>query len=133
MTGVQTCALPIFRDANADISATFRGFSASAGPRFNEQQGFRFLQAAATARLSRFVDAKTSTAWDVTAGRATEARVGLDIHFDCWAITTEYVQRYGQDNEFRFSINLLGVGQAGTSVSGLGAGPASTPTKGSGP
>jgi LPS-assembly protein len=108
------------RDASADVSAIFRDYSASLGPRFNEQQGFRFLQAAATARLTRFVDAKASSAWDVTNGRATEARGGLDIHFDCWAITTEYVHRYGQDSEFRFSISLLGVGQAGTGARGLG-------------
>src|SRR3970040_738883 len=62
------------RDANADISAVFRDFSASVGPRFNEQQGFRFLDAGATARLSRFVTAKARTAWDITSGRATEAR-----------------------------------------------------------
>ena len=108
------------RDANADISAIFRDFSASLGPRFNEQQGFRFLQADASARLSRFVDAKVSTAWDVTSGRATEARGGLDIHFDCWAIKTEYIYRYGQDSEFRISVNLLGVGQASTGAKGSG-------------
>jgi hypothetical protein len=108
------------RDANADISAIFRDFSASLGPRFNEQQGFRFLQADASARLSRFVDAKVSTAWDVTSGRATEARGGLDIHFDCWAIKTEYIYRYGQDSEFRISVNLLGVGQASTGAKGAG-------------
>ncbi|HEV2056620.1 MAG TPA: LPS assembly protein LptD [Methylomirabilota bacterium] len=108
------------RDANADISAVFRDFSANVGPRFNEQQGFRFIQAGGTVRLSRFVDAKVKSAWDVTAGRATEVRGGLDIHFDCWAITTEYVYRYGQDSEFRFSVNLLGIGQASTSAGGLG-------------
>jgi len=108
------------RDANADISAVFRDFSANVGPRFNEQQGFRFLQAGATARLSRFVDAKASSAWDITNNRATEIRGGLDIRFDCWAITTEYVYRYGQDSEFRFSVNLLGLGQASTSAGGLG-------------
>ena len=108
------------RDANGLFSAIFRDFSASVGPRFNEQQTFRFLQTEATARLSRFVDAKTSSAWDVTAGRATEARGGLDIHFDCWAILTEYVHRYGQDSEFRFSINLLGVGQTATTARGAG-------------
>ena len=108
------------RDANADISAVFRDFSASVGPRFNEQRGFRFLEAAARARLSRFVNAKASSAWDITNGRATEARGGLDIQFDCWGITTEYVHRYGQDSEFRISINLLGVGETSTSTRGLG-------------
>lgn len=108
------------RDASADISAIFHDYSASVGPRFNEQQGFRFLQARATARLSRFVDAKASSAWDITNGRATEARGGLDIHFCCWTITTEYVHRSGQDSEFRFSVNLLGLGQTGTSARGAG-------------
>jgi LPS-assembly protein len=108
------------RDANAEISAVFRDFSANVGPRFDEQQGFRFIQAGGTARLSRFVDAKVSSAWDVTSGRATEVRGGFDIHFDCWAITTEYVYRYGQDSEFRLSVNLLGLGQASTSAGGLG-------------
>ena len=108
------------RDANGAFSAIFRDWSASVGPRFNEQQGFRFIQAGATARLSRFVDARTSSAWDVTAGRATELRGGLDIHFDCWTILGEYIYRYGQDNEFRLSINLLGVGQAATAARGLG-------------
>jgi LPS-assembly protein len=108
------------RDANGAFSAIFNDFSASVGPRFNEQQTFRFIEAGATARLSRFVDAKTHTAWDVTAGRATEVRGGLDIHFDCWAILSEYIYRFGQDNELRFSINLLGVGQAATAARGLG-------------
>jgi LPS-assembly protein len=108
------------REANADISAIFRDFSASVGPRINEQQGFNFLQAGGTARLSRFVDARVNSVWDVTAGRATEARVELDIHFDCWAITTAYVNRYGQDSEFRISVNLLGLGQTSTSARGLG-------------
>ena len=108
------------RDANGAFSLIFNDFSASVGPRFNEQQSFRFIQTAATARISRFVDAKTSSAWDVTAGRATEVRGGVDIHFDCWAILSEYIYRYGQDNEFRLSINLLGVGQAATAARGLG-------------
>jgi LPS-assembly protein len=108
------------RDANGAFSVIFNDFSASVGPRFNEQQTFRFIQTAATARISRFVDAKTSSAWDVTAGRATEVRGGVDIHFDCWAILSEYIYRFGQDNEFRFSVNLLGVGQAATAARGLG-------------
>jgi LPS-assembly protein len=106
------------RDANADISAIFRDFSVTLGPRFNEQGGFRFLQAAATARLTRNLNAKAASYWDVTNGRATEARGGLDIHFDCWAIGVEVIHRYASDDEIRFSVNLLGVGQVGTSGRG---------------
>ena len=109
-----------FRDGNALFSAIFPDWSASVGPRFNEQQDFRFIQAGGTGRLSRFVDVKTNSVWDATAGRATEVRGGVDIHFDCWAILSEYIYRYGQDSEFRISINLLGVGQAATGARGLG-------------
>ena len=108
------------RDANAEIAAVYPDFSVGVGPRFNEQQNFRFLQAGGTARLLRFVDAKVSSAWDVTAGRATEINGGVDINFDCWAIKAEYIHRYGQDSEFRFSVNLLGVGSASTTARGLG-------------
>ena len=110
------------RDANADISAIFRDFSVTMGPRFNEQAGFRFLQASATARVTRNVDLKASSYWDVTNGRATEARGGIDIHFDCWAITVQFIHRYASDDEFRFSVNLLGVGQVGTSARGSSGG-----------
>ena len=108
------------RDANGLFTAIFNDFSASVGPRFNEQQTFNFIEAGGTSRLSRFADARVNSVWDVTAGRATEVRGGLDIHFDCWAILTEYIYRYGQDNEIRFSINLLGVGQVATQARGLG-------------
>ena len=77
------------------------------------------LCSVACGRLDAFYE-RGLHAWDVTAGRATELRGGLDIHFDCWAILSEYIYRYGQDNEFRISINLLGVGQAATAAKGLG-------------
>jgi hypothetical protein len=108
------------RDANAAIAAIYPDFSVGVGPRFNEQQNFRFLQAGATARLLRFVDAQVQSAWDVTAGRATEVSGGFNINFDCWAIRAEYVYRYGQDSEYRFSVNLLGVGSVGTTARGRG-------------
>ena len=98
------------------ISAIFRDFSASVGPRFNEQQGFRFLQAASvTARLSRFVDAKVSQClgrhrWPGD-GRPGEGSTSTST---AGRSLTEYIYRYGQDSEFRFSVNLLGVGQAST-------------------
>src|SRR5262249_56371463 len=71
------------RDANGVFTAIFNDYSASVGPRFNEQQGFRFLEAGATARLSRFAEAKTYSAWDVTAGRATEGRGGVVLPSPC--------------------------------------------------
>ena len=47
-------------------------------------------------------------------GTKVENRFGVDIHFQCWAILLEYVDRHKNEDEFRVSINLLGIGQTGT-------------------
>jgi len=62
------------------------------------------------------VDVRGSTAWDVRRGQAIENRVGIDWRFSCWSVMAEYVNRRGDENEFRISINLLGLGQVGTSA-----------------
>jgi hypothetical protein len=47
--------------------------------------------------------------------------VAADVHWQCWALTMEFINRADRENEIRFAINLLGVGgPIGTSV-GLGA------------
>jgi len=42
--------------------------------------------------------------------------VGIDWRFQCFSVSAEYVYRYNSENEFKFSVNLLGVGQTGTRV-----------------
>jgi len=42
--------------------------------------------------------------------------VGIDWRFSCWSVMAEYVNRQGDENEFRISVNLLGLGQVGTSA-----------------
>jgi hypothetical protein len=42
--------------------------------------------------------------------------VGIDWRFNCWSVMAEYVNRHGDENEFRVSVNLLGLGQLGTSA-----------------
>ena len=59
--------------------------------------------------------------WDLRNSIFTESRVGMELHWQCWALSFEFVNREQQDTEFRFALNLLGVGgPIGTSV-GLGA------------
>jgi LPS-assembly protein len=108
------------REANADIGLVLPDFSIAVGPRFNEQGGQRFLRAEASARLFRNFDLRGLTYWDVVNGTAIENRVGLDWRFDCWAFGVEYVNRRANEDEVRFSLSLLGVGQTGAKV---GAGP----------
>ena len=108
------------REANADVRLIYPRFAAAVGPRFNEQGSSRYVKAEALVRVLSNVDVRGSSAWDVLRGRAIENRVGVDWRFNCWSIIAEYVNRRGDENEFRVSINLLGLGQFGTSArSGL--------------
>jgi len=104
------------REANADVRLVYPRFAVAVGPRFNEQGGTRYAKAEALVKVLSNVDVRGSTAWDVQRGQAIENRVGIDWHFSCWSIMAEYVNRRGDENEFRISINLLGLGQVGTSA-----------------
>jgi LPS-assembly protein len=107
------------REANADIQLVYPRFAVSLGPRFNEQASSRYLKAEALVRVLNNVDVRGSSAWDVLRGEAIENRIGIDWRFSCWSIIAEYVNRRGDENEFRFAINLLGLGQLGTSARGF--------------
>ena len=104
------------REANADVRVTYPRFSVAVGPRFNEQGNNRYLRAESLVRVLSNVDVRGATAWDVLKGQPIENRVGIDWRFDCWAISAEYVNRRGDENEFKISVNLLGLGQTGTSA-----------------
>jgi hypothetical protein len=72
------------------------------------------VQASASADITRYVTARFQTNWDVQSGKFVENRYGVDIKFQCWGLSLEYVSRYQSDDEFRFTLNLLGVGGIGS-------------------
>jgi LPS-assembly protein len=105
------------RTANADLYAIYRDISLAVGTRFNEiDSPFTTANGAVAARITPNLNLRASTEWDVLAGVKVESRVGVDIHWQCWAIFLEYVDRHKDEDEFRFSVNLLGLGQTGTRV-----------------
>ncbi len=104
------------REANADVRLTYPRFTVAVGPRFNEQVTTRYLRAETVVRVLNNLDVRGATSWDVLRGRAIENRVGIDWRLSCWAISAEYVNRHSDESEFRISINLLGLGQFGTSA-----------------
>jgi LPS-assembly protein len=109
------------QSVNSDISATFRDVTATAGTRFDDRADIEFVKGALHARLSRYLDVRGATNWDVRSGALVETRFGVEIHCQCASILLEYVDRYRGEDEFRFSVNLLGVGQVGTRA-GVGGG-----------
>ena len=104
------------RSANVDLTAHYRDVALTVGSRYNEINGTNFLVAEATARLLHNVDGHLGTNWDVRTNTLVEQRFGIDWRFQCFAIMAEYVYRHKNEDELRFSVNLLGVGQVGTKV-----------------
>ena len=104
------------REANADIRVTYPRITVGVGPRFNEEGNSRYLHAESVVKVLNNLDVRGSTSWDVLKGRAIENRVGIDWRFSCWSVTAEYVNRNSDESEFRVMVNLLGVGQVGSSA-----------------
>jgi len=104
------------REANADIRLIYPRVSVAVGPRFNEQANTRYLRAETLVKVLNNLDVRGATSWDVQKGRAIENRIGVDWRFSCWSVTAEYVNRHNDESEFRIMVNLLGVGQVGTSA-----------------
>ena len=104
------------REANADIRLTYPRVTVGVGPRFNEEGNSRYLHAETVVKVLNNLDVRGATSWDVLKGRAIENRVGIDWRFSCWSVSAEYVNRNSGESEFRVMVNLLGVGQVGSSA-----------------
>ncbi|HEX3176250.1 MAG TPA: LPS assembly protein LptD [Methylomirabilota bacterium] len=107
--------------ATADVTVSQPFTSGSLGIRYSEPGKITFLQGALNTQLSRLVTVRSSINWDLRRERFTETRVAADFHWQCWALTIEYVNRAHRDDEIRFAVNLLGVGGPIGSSVGLGA------------
>jgi LPS-assembly protein len=92
-----------------------------------DSSSIHFLQGALSVEVWRNLTLKMNTNWDIRTDTFVESRFGLDFKFDCWAFSAEYVKRSrdittGQaaDDEFRFSLHLLGLGNVLSSKVGAG-------------
>jgi hypothetical protein len=80
-----------------------------------------YLQAGTGIEVTRVVSGRVSADYDVRTNTLVEGRVGLELRWQCWALTFEYVNRHRDEDELRFAVNLLGLGgPIGTQV-GLGS------------
>jgi LPS-assembly protein len=112
--------------ANTDVSAQVQRVSASVGTRYAQAQRLSFLQAATTAEITRHLVGRISTNWDMRTNTFVENRFAVDLRFQCYAFTVEYVDRSKEagkngEDEIRFALNLLGVGGPVSNSIGLGS------------
>jgi LPS-assembly protein len=105
-----------WRVANVDLIATYRDVVLTSGYRFNAISGSNFVTTQVSARILANLDGHLGVNYDVKAGKSIENRIGFDWRFQCFAISAEYVQRHGNENQFNVVISLLGIGQFGAKL-----------------
>jgi LPS-assembly protein len=106
------------QSATTQLGVARPKFGTSIGTSYNKPANVNFLQGTAFADITRYVTARFQTNWDMESGKFVENRYGVQVKFQCWAVLAEYVSRFRSEDEFRFTLNLLGVGGLGT---GLGS------------
>ncbi|MFQ5899345.1 MAG: LPS-assembly protein LptD [Candidatus Methylomirabilia bacterium] len=97
--------------ANADVTATFRDVSATVGTRFSDPDKIEFLRGQLRATVFRYLDFRVESHYDIRSGTVVENRFGLTLNCQCWNLAVEYIDREENDDEIRFKVNLLGVGE----------------------
>lgn len=102
-----------FQTANSDISASVGDVTATVGTRFDDRAEIEFVKGELQARIAGFLEVRGGTNWDTRTGTLVENRVGANLKFQCWGVSLEYIDRHRSEDEFRFSLNLLGVGSIG--------------------
>jgi LPS-assembly protein len=108
-------------NATADVSLVLPYFTTSVGARYSDPSKINFLQASVGTDIWRNVTVRANTNWDLRTSTFVENRLAVDVRFQCWSISAEYVNRLQRDDEIRFAVNLLGVGGPFTTSVGLGA------------
>src|SRR5881398_3408286 len=129
----------IFQAGTTDVEVTLPFATANVGTRFDrrvpfvpdwaeipgtynpglaipERASVNFLQGGVSSEVRRNLILRASTNYDARTDTFVESRFGVDLKFQCWALVLEYINRSPEfggktaDNEFRFTLNLLGVG-----------------------
>ena len=102
--------------AITDFSINLPRVSASIGTRYDAIQKTSFVQGTFRGEISKMFVAHLGTNWDLRTDTFVESRIGLDIRFQCYEFSMVFIDRAreigrkGTDDEFRFSLNLLGIG-----------------------
>jgi LPS-assembly protein len=107
--------------ATTDASVALSRMSLTVGNRYSDTTKTNFVQASLTAEVTRFANVRASTNWDIRSNTFVENRLAMDLKFQCWAVTVEFVNRNKREDEVRFAVNLLGIGGPIQTSVGVGA------------
>jgi LPS-assembly protein len=104
-----------------DIAVTLPWTTAALGTRYSRPERTQFIQGSLTSEVARRFVIRSATNVDARTGTFVDTRFALDVRFQCFVLTAEYIRRFQRDDEIRFGIALLGVGGPFSTSVGLGA------------
>jgi hypothetical protein len=111
--------------ATTDLAVTLDRATAGVGTRYRPREKLNFLQGVLTGEITTNLHARLQTNWDLRTNHFVENRFAIDLRFQCYAITIEYVDRSGRgragEDEIRFAVNLLGLGAPIQTSMGVGS------------
>jgi hypothetical protein len=105
----------------ADLTTDIPRGQLGVGIRYSEPARINFLQGGFTVSPVPWLTARGTVNWDLRTATFSENRLGVELHWQCWALGIELINRAGQDDEVRFTLHLLGVGGPISTKVGLGA------------
>lgn len=110
-----------FPSVTADLQTAIPRGQVSLGVRVSDPGKTTFLQGGFSLNPWPWLTARGSINWDLRHGTFAENHLVAEVHWQCWALAVEYVNRTARDDEVRFTLNLLGVGAPISTKVGLGA------------
>ncbi len=105
----------------ADVQTEIPRGALNAGVRYSDPAKITFLQAGFSVSPWAWLTTRGTINWDLYTTTFVENRLAFDLHWQCWALSIELINRAKRDDEIRFTLNLLGVSGPISTRVGLGA------------
>jgi len=110
-----------FPSVTADVQTAIPRGQVNVGVRYSDPAKITFLQGGFSVSPFPWLTTRGSVNWDLYHLTFAENRIAAELHWQCWALAIEFINRTARDDEIRFTLNLLGVSGPISTRLGLGA------------
>ncbi len=110
-----------FPSVSAGLSTPIPRGLLNVGVSYSDPSHNTFLQGGFAVTPWPWLTTRGTVNWDLHTTTFAESRLTLELHWQCWALAIELVNRSMRADEIRFTLNLLGVSGPITTSVGLGA------------
>ena len=110
-----------FPSVSAGLSTAIPRGVLNVGVSYSDPSHNTFLQGGFAVTPWPWLTTRGTVNWDLHTTTFAESRLTMELHWQCWALAIELVNRSMRADEIRFTLNLLGVSGPITTSVGLGA------------